>query len=42
MASNELNHFGLYWLPKKAVTIINTRIITPIDHTSTRGERYEP
>lgn len=28
------------WPRKKA--IINTKIITPIDHSRTRGERYDP
>ncbi len=29
-------------LPRNAVAIIRTRIITPIDHSRTRGDRYDP
>lgn len=36
------NHIRQVILPKKAVAIINTKIITPIDHSSIRGDRYDP
>lgn len=28
--------------PKNAITIINTRIITPMDQGNTRGDLYDP
>jgi hypothetical protein len=37
-----LLHFRLVNKPKKAVAIITTKIITPIDQGNTLGDLYDP
>lgn len=37
-----MNRFHFGPKPRKAIAIISTRMITPIDHSRIRGDLYDP